>query len=325
MTEALKKNILDEASCYLHEHKEELAGKIVKYYMRYIPAYSSLQNPEFLDDIRDELLERITLIAEQIKGEREVGHISSEFFKKLVERRLIQGIPFSELLGAYIMGKNIILNALKKTLLAREFAKEEIFQFFNALTDATESVLIPMALTYEDSQAHLDALTGCYNHSFFQECLMKEIQMAGEEQESLSIIFLNVNGFRHLNELYGYRECDIFLRDLSHALMERIHPDDILARYGVDTFVILQPRRHKRQAIRTGEKLKKDIWDLTFYLQGKALKKIALRTGIASFPEDGTGREALIGSGLMSLQMSKEKNEVPAHPRREKKEIGGEG
>ena len=301
-----KKSILEEASLFLEDNKGEISHKVVKYYKRYIPAYSSFSHTDFLEEVREEVLERISLIAKHLNGEKGICHLSSECFKKLVERRLIQGIPFSEFLGAYVVGKNIIINALKREFLPRALEKEEIFQFFQAVGDATESILIPMALSYADTQEYLDPLTRLFNHSYFQESLNEELQGAKEETAPLSIALINIDHFRQLNESCGYRQSDIVLREVSQILFEMAGSDDILSRYGADTFAVIMLRRPKGQALKTAKKIRKSIEEHEFYIYGNGTKKVTVSIGLSSCPEDGSSRFELIEKAFSSLKEAKE-------------------
>jgi diguanylate cyclase (GGDEF)-like protein len=303
-----QRGLLYDAAHYLEQNREEIAGKVIKYYRKYIPAYSGFTNPEFLQEVKEEVLESILLMRKHIAGEAGVGYMSSEFFKRLVERRLIQGIPFSEFLAAFIMGKNVILNSLKKEFLPRNLDPREVFQFFQALSDATERVLIPMALTYEDTQESIDSLTRTYSHSFFQESVTEAVVKAAEEEEHLSLIFVDIDHFRHLNELYGYRQSDTVLRQLAQVIMEHVHPtEDSVARHGADIFALILPHRNKGQALKSARKLKKTIDEHEFYIQGYGTRHIAVTIGMASYPDDGRKAAELVEKGIKALQEGKEK------------------
>lgn len=301
-----KKNILHEASLFLEENREELASKVVKYYKRYIPAYSSFSSPDFLEEVREEILERITLMARYLVDEKEIEHLSSEFFKKLTERRLVQGIPFSELLGAYVVGKKIIINALKREFLARELEKEEIVQFFQTVGEATESILIPMAFTYEDTQEYLDHLTRCFTHSYFQEALCAELEKAEEENTPVSLSIIDIDHFRQFNETYGYRHCDSVLREISQLLTDRISTDDIIARFSGDKFAVIMLRRPKGQALKTAQKIRKVIAGHDFYIHGCGTKKMTVSIGVATFPDDAGTRSELVEKCMATLARAKQ-------------------
>lgn len=303
--EAENQNILEEASLFLERNKDEIAGKVVKYYKRYIPAYSSFSGHDFLEEVREEVLERISLMSKHLVGEKDIGHLASEFFKKLVEKRLVQGIPFSELLGAYVLGKNIILNALKREFLQRQLEKEEVFQLFQAVAEATESVLIPMALTYEDTQEHLDILTHCYNHSYFQEILSMEIEKSRQEGTHLSLMLIDIDHFRQFNEKHGYKQSDGLLRELSLLMLEKVNADEIVARYNADQFAIILPRRHKSQTIKIAKKLRKLVEEHNFYLRDSGITRITVSIGVVSYPDEGRNRVELIEKALIALNKAK--------------------
>lgn len=125
-----------------------------------------------------------------------------------------------------------------------------------------------------------DNLTGLYNRSYFEEELRR---LDTSRQLPISIIVGDINGFKLVNDVFGYREGDSLLKSLAKVLKESCRVDDILARWGGDEFVILLPKTDSKAAsevISRIEKKSKNIGDneipLTISL-GFALKdKITL-------------------------------------------------
>jgi len=89
------------------------------------------------------------------------------------------------------------------------------------------------------SAAFRDDLTGLYNHRFFQETLTGELESAGRYRHPVSVILLDVDNFKEINDTYGHQGGDLVLRTIGQYLTRTSRSSDIAARYGGDEFVIL--------------------------------------------------------------------------------------
>ena len=87
--------------------------------------------------------------------------------------------------------------------------------------------------------ARTDSLTGCLNHAALQDGLRREIERSARTAQNLSLVLLDLDGFKQVNEEHGHLIGDEVLRRVGHALRSTVRPYDLCARYGGDEFAIV--------------------------------------------------------------------------------------
>jgi len=90
-----------------------------------------------------------------------------------------------------------------------------------------------------EKQSLTDLLTGLPNRQGFEEQLVREVQKADGERDRLALIFLDLDGFKPINESYGHRIGDLLLQETANRLRTQTTPGDCLARWGADEFLLL--------------------------------------------------------------------------------------
>jgi diguanylate cyclase (GGDEF)-like protein len=90
-------------------------------------------------------------------------------------------------------------------------------------------------------EASHDPLTRLNNRRLFLERIQQEVARTATSGESFSIVFLDVDGLKRINDTYGHLAGDALLREVSNALTDAVRGEDVVARYGGDEFVVLLP------------------------------------------------------------------------------------
>lgn len=104
-----------------------------------------------------------------------------------------------------------------------------------------------------------DKLTGVYNRYFFEKNVIKKIEETTNNDISLTLIILDLDGFKDVNDIYGHDEGDKILRKVADAGVKLMGKDNILARWGGDEFVVLAIKTDLDAARRLAEKLRQSI------------------------------------------------------------------
>jgi diguanylate cyclase (GGDEF)-like protein len=123
-----------------------------------------------------------------------------------------------------------------------------------------------------EETSHTDNLTGAANSALFHESLEKELQRLGRYGRPLTMVYLDVDGFKSVNDGFGHLEGDEVLRVVAECAKSRLRSTDLVARMGGDEFAFLCPETDEeaaRAAVsevvqRLGEEMQKGGWAVTF-------------------------------------------------------------
>lgn len=162
-----------------------------------------------------------------------------------------------------------------------------------------------------------DELTGLYNRRHFQTVLQIEWKRAVRFHRSLSLLMIDADHFKKLNDTYGHPQGDKILRELSALLKRNIREIDTLARFGGEEFIVLLPDTDKKGAISVGEKLRR-IVEAHRFMEGAGQTNIpvSISVGVSSYPDDVRELDDLIDHADIALYDAKDagRNRVVAYP-----------
>lgn len=154
-------------------------------------------------------------------------------------------------------------------------------------------------------QATTDELTGAVNRRYFFELANREIRCALRLNHSLSLALIDIDYFKHINDIYGHAVGDEALLAVTHIFQENIRGIDMFARFGGDEFVLLLPETSLDQARPILERLCKALSAQPIDLRGNAVP-ITLSVGIASLVNATDALEALLERADRALYQAKE-------------------
>ncbi|HIJ58118.1 MAG TPA: diguanylate cyclase [Deltaproteobacteria bacterium] len=186
-------------------------------------------------------------------------------------------------------------------LMARLKTATRVLELEKSLKDANEEITI-LAIT--------DTLTGCYNRTFMDEHLPKEIKRAIRYKHPISLIMLDIDHFKQVNDTYGHQAGDEVLKELVRSINRSIRYDvDWVARYGGEEFLVVFPETDFERAELLAERLRRDISQNTIRFKEKEIR-ITASFGVTGFTSSDTLKkvsyEAMISLADKSLYQAKE-------------------
>ncbi|WHY84892.1 sensor domain-containing diguanylate cyclase [Neobacillus novalis] len=164
------------------------------------------------------------------------------------------------------------------------------------------AVAMENARHYEQTkrQSERCALTKLYNYRYFENMLTEEFEkMTGFERETLSLIILDIDHFKEVNDTYGHQSGNEILIELANRVSKLVGARGTVARYGGEEFVVLLPDTSKEEAYQMAEHIRQSVANWPFTLQQSLDQKqqqvrITASIGVATAPEDAEDALALI-------------------------------
>jgi diguanylate cyclase (GGDEF)-like protein len=150
-------------------------------------------------------------------------------------------------------------------------------------------------------QALTDSLTGCYNRRSFELQLERDLHMATRMGQPLSLVMLDLDDFKNINDQAGHEAGDVALRLLAEALRSELRAVDTAARFGGDEFVIILPQATTEGAVIVAERLRKRVEQLDVPGFGRVTSSF----GVATFPTHASSRDSLVVAADRALYDSK--------------------
>lgn len=149
----------------------------------------------------------------------------------------------------------------------------------------------------------IDKLTGAYTRKFFESAIETQIKKAVREKSQLSIVMIDIDKFKSVNDNYGHQKGDEILSNVGNILLKNIRPTDICCRYGGEEFVIILPDTSSSEAESLAERLRSTVEKARLMGQGNNL---TISLGISCYPKHGSIRNELIAKADQALYHAKE-------------------
>jgi len=157
-----------------------------------------------------------------------------------------------------------------------------------------------------EQMAVIDSITGLHNHRYFQEQFSEELESAQQHGKSLSVLMIDIDGFKDYNDAFGHMAGDDALRAVSRILTASVRSSDIVARYGGEEFVILLFGADKGPATKVAESIRARIAAHRFPHETEHPKNgLTVSIGVATYPIDGKTKKDLLYAADMACYRGK--------------------
>ena len=155
-------------------------------------------------------------------------------------------------------------------------------------------------------QATIDDLTGLFNRASILGRLREEMARSERHGKLMSIVLLDIDGFKTINDRSGHAGGDLVLRRLAEVMTSAVRTIDIVGRYGGDEFLIILPETDTYFAAHMSERVLRDIETAHIFGEDNGGgNKVTVSMGIATFPSHGTSAEVLVEHADEALYRAK--------------------
>jgi len=189
---------------------------------------------------------------------------------------------------------------------------EQLASAVRYLTDVGHVLSNVYLLTRSQDLSMLDDLTRAYNRRFFESHLDEEIERARRYGSIVSIIFLDLDDLKVVNNRFGHLAGSRTLQEVAKRILAAVRSIDKVVRFGGDEFCIILPQTDQEQASHVANRVKKSLSERMFELEPGASVPITASFGVASYPTHAQTKEDLIrqADAAMFLVKSTTKNSI---------------
>ena len=221
----------------------------------------------------------------------------------IAEKHVQAGGSLTSALEAYMRLRQAMI------LASRDVFRESDRPFFDLMTRLNrciDRVLFAIAEGYFsafqaeiEQQALTDALTGLGNSRRFREALAAELKRSERTGRPFSIVFVDIDDFKDINDRVGHVQADYTLAAIGRALATELRGSDLICRWGGDEFIILLPETERKAAGILAERLR------TAVAECDKCAGATISLGLACYPLDGKDYDGLVANADRALYASK--------------------
>ena len=180
---------------------------------------------------------------------------------------------------------------------------EEILVIFSR--QAALTIENARLFTKVEEMALRDTLTGLYNRRYFQQILDYELNRAKRYRQPISLIFLDVDHFKQINDTYGHSTGDLFLKQIANKFSSLFRTTDLAARYAGDEFVAILPATNQEGSSLLAHRVLETLGEHLVLIRGNTLQ-ISVSIGVVTYEnQEGLGSVGLVAQADKAMYEAK--------------------
>jgi diguanylate cyclase len=240
------------------------------------------------------------ILKEALEGVIATGTVTKDYSQRLNEfvTRLEEGDPDPSAFKGMI--EEVILDTRKVEQSSAELSQ----QLELAKQEANE---LRQKLETAEREATRDVLTGLYNRKFFDKALHALVSHYQKEGSPFSVIMVDVDHFKKVNDTFGHKVGDSVLEFIGHTLNSSVKGRDIPARYGGEEFIVVLPATRRDDACKLAESIRNQVSAKTLKITKtqKTIGVVTISCGVAEV-QSGDSADTVVDRADQALYLAKE-------------------
>jgi diguanylate cyclase (GGDEF)-like protein len=290
--------------CYHHRYKDipqnlQIASNLLLLSDKMSSVYHGTRSAEKIQDIKKIICGDYGVVEDDL--ESAIDSVANKSVEILSFFEIDPGNmkPFSQILQEANEELGKLNLSYEQLTVELKQAKEKAENFAKELKKANEQLR---------DMAFKDGLTGLYNHRYFQDLMDNELSRARRYKKPFSLIMLDLDHFKKINDEYGHPVGDVVLKEVSKAIKNTIRDSDIAARYGGEEFTAVLPETELGGAAIVAERLRKAIEQLEIDTNGCSIG-VSVSVGVTCYhpSTDKIEKSEIISGADNALYNSKNK------------------
>jgi diguanylate cyclase (GGDEF)-like protein len=218
------------------------------------------------------------------------------------------------------ISENLLMRAVRYAM-ERKHTEKELHHAKESLEEVNRK--LEQTLGQTQLLASTDSLTNLYNYRHFFQIATREFRSSLRYQRQLTILMLDVDYFKQINDTFGHPDGDKVLMMVAQTIAAKLRDIDLLARYGGDEFIIMLPQTGAEHALPVAERILETVADLR--IEGdKGPLSVTLSIGMAEMWREPSDEcvDSIVKRADKALYVAKAegRNRITAHPERQHKE-----
>jgi len=157
-----------------------------------------------------------------------------------------------------------------------------------------------------ETMTFVDELTGVYNYRYLEQRLSEELQRSKRHNCPLSVVYIDLDHFKLINDTFGHEAGNTVLQRVSQAARSGARGEDFVGRLGGDEFLLVLPQTDTAGALIAAERIKKKLDAMELYAaNGERIDVVSFSMGIASYPGNAQSRDELIRAADEAMYRAK--------------------
>ncbi len=215
------------------------------------------------------------------------------------------GIVDADLLALPIRSEGRVIGGIWVFSDGRPFDDDEGERAELVIEQAELALINAERFLHAREKAFIDDVTSLYNARYLLSALDREVNRASRSQNRLSVLFLDLDRFKTVNDRFGHLVGSRVLRELGVLLQDSVRAIDTVGRYGGDEFTILLVDTGLEGALSVADRIRQSVASHSFGAERGLDLRLTISVGVATFPTHGDSRERLLDLADKAMYLAK--------------------